>query len=290
MARDPVCGMEVDSSRAAATLEHAGLTYYFCHPGCKTKFIANPSHYLQPVAAAATTIQFNRSVSTPPAAPAPVSNTASGDVEYTCPMDSEVRQRGPGICPKCGMALDPVIATPGALDDTELRDMTRRFVIATAFALPLLLLAMTRMSAAPGALFGIASVTWNIVEGLLATAVMFWAGCPLLERGWQSLRTRNLNMFTLVSLGVATAYIYSIAAALLPGWFPAGFRQHGGELAVYFEAAAVIVALVLLGQVLELRARQGTAGAIQALLGLVASTARRRRADGMDEEVPFAHV
>jgi Cu+-exporting ATPase len=257
---DPVCKMKVTPKTAAASHEHAGKTYYFCNPGCKTKFVANPAKYLSPTAQAEPMI---------PASP-------SHDVMYTCPMHPEVRQKGPGPCPKCGMALEPEIAVEDEGPNVELIDMTRRFWIATVFSVPTLLLGMLEAQ------------RW--IQFALATPVVIWAGWPLLARGWASLANRSLNMFTLIGMGVVTAYGYSAIAMLAPGLFPHGFSGHDGAPPVYFEAAAVITALVLLGQVLELRARSRTSSAIKALLGLAPKTARLVGADGGERDIPLAHV
>ena len=285
MSRDPVCGMTVkpDSPHVAA---HEGREYRFCSAGCKTRFESDPARYLAPE-------------STKPAgrpAPAPVAAVAkasvSGEVEYTCPMHPEIRKLGPGTCPICGMALEPrtVTAAPDEGELAEFHDMRRRFWAAAALSLPLVLHAMTMM--VPGhplaSLFPRSAGVW--LELALATPVVLWAGWPLLERGWQSIRNRSLNMFTLIALGVSVAYLYSVVGALWPGIFPEGFRTPAGEVPVYFEAAAAITALVLLGQVLELSARSSTNASIRALLNLAPRTARRLRADGSDEDVPLDQV
>jgi Cu+-exporting ATPase len=261
--RDPVCGMTVDPHTTPHRHQHNGHTQYFCSAGCGTKFAADPQKYLEP--------------SAKPASPAP-----EGAI-YTCPMHPEVRQPGPGACPICGMALEPEIATPDSGPNPELRDMTRRFWIALALTLPVFALEM-------GGHFvdlhgWISQAMSNRVQFALATPVVLWAGWPFFARGWQSLRTRNLNMFTLIALGTGVAWVYSMVATLAPGIFPATFRGHDGSVAVYFEAAAVITVLVLLGQVLELRARDQTSGAIRALLDLAPKVARRVRADEQEEEV-----
>jgi len=262
-ARDPVCGMRVDPATAKHRAEHAGADYFFCGAGCKTKFLADPEKYLAPK-------------------PAPPAATAKSDAIYTCPMHPEVRQNGPGSCPICGMALEPAVVSLEAPDNPELRDMARRFWIGGALALPLVALDMGLEHFVPP----LVSV-W--LQAALATPVVFWAGWPLLERGWASLRSRNLNMFSLIALGVAASYLYSVVATLLPELFPPSVRMHG-VVAVYYEAAAVITVLVLLGQVLELRARERTGSAIRALLRLAPKTARRIRPDGEDEEVPLDGV
>jgi Cu+-exporting ATPase len=265
---DPVCGMTVDPHTTPHRHTHHGRPYYFCSAGCRTKFAADPDKYLSPDARA--------------------SEPVDAGAIYTCPMHPEIRQVGPGACPICGMALEPDIASAEAGPNPELADMTRRFWIGLVFAAPIFALEMgAHIFGAHGWLDPTLS---NWVQFILATPVVLWAGWPFFVRGWQSLVTRNLNMFTLIAMGTGTAYLYSVAATLAPGIFPQAFRAHGGAVAVYFEAAAVITVLVLLGQVLELRAREATSGAIRALLELAPKTARRMTADGGDEEVPLDKV
>ncbi|HEX3760250.1 MAG TPA: YHS domain-containing protein, partial [Kofleriaceae bacterium] len=259
-AKDPVCGMTVDPATATHRAEHAGRTYYFCSAGCRTKFMSDPAKYLAPAPA--------------PAAPAP-----AGTI-YTCPMHPEVRQVGPGTCRICGMALEPEVATAEAGPNPELIDMTRRFWIGLVLAAPVVVLEMGAHLA--GAHGWVDPSVSNLVQFVFATPVVLWAGWPFFARGARSLVTRNLNMFTLIALGTGVAYAYSVVAAFAPGIFPPAFRGHDGAVAVYFEAAAVITVLVLLGQVLELRARERTSGALRALLGLAPTTARRVAADGSD--------
>ncbi|RUP11282.1 heavy metal translocating P-type ATPase [Hyphomicrobium sp.] len=262
-AKDPVCGMTVDPHTAKHRAEHGGKTYYFCAAGCRTKFVADPARYLEPEAAKAE--------------PVP-----AGTI-YTCPMHPEIRQVGPGSCPICGMALEPELVTAEAEPNAELLDMTRRLWIGAALALPVFILEMGSH------LFNlhhiISPTISNWVQFALATPVVLWAGFPFFERGWKSLETRNLNMFTLIALGTGVAWIYSVVATLFPQIFPASLRGMDGAVPVYFEAAAVITVLVLVGQVLELRAREQTSGAIRALLNLAPKTARRLKPDGSDEEV-----
>jgi Cu+-exporting ATPase len=260
--KDPVCGMEVDPHTTKHRHEHAGRTYYFCSAGCRTKFAADPERYLGEKA---------------PQAPAP-----EGAI-YTCPMHPEVRQVGPGNCPICGMALEPLEVTAEAGPNPELADMTRRFWIGLALTLPVIVLEMGGHLTNLHMLLGRQVSNW--LQLLFATPVVLWAGWPFFERGWASLKSRNLNMFTLIALGTGVAWAYSIVATMAPTIFPAGFQAMDGSVAVYFEAAAVITVLVLLGQVLELRARKQTSGAIKALLDLAPKTARRLREDGSDEEV-----
>ena len=263
LAKDPVCGMDVDPHTAKHRADHAGRTYYFCCGGCRTKFEADPEKYLSKAEAAA--------------APLPEGTM------YTCPMHPEVRQEGPGSCPICGMALEPELVTAEAQSNPELADMSRRLWIGLAFAVPVFVLEMG------GHLFGlhhlIGARASNWLQLFLATPVVLWAGWPFFERGWQSIVTRNLNMFTLIALGTGIAWAYSIIATLFPEFFPAGLRGSDGTVPVYFEAAAVITVLVLVGQVLELRARDQTGSAIRALLNLAPKTARRIREDGTEEEV-----
>ncbi|MFL5080554.1 MAG: heavy metal translocating P-type ATPase [Microvirga sp.] len=267
--KDPVCGMSVDPHTAKHRAEHGGRPYYFCSAGCRTKFLADPARYLDPAAAAKAE---------------PV---AEGTV-YTCPMHPEIRQVGPGACPICGMALEPVLVSLEAAPNHELIDMTRRFWIGLALAAPVVALEMG------GHMTGLDRIvprqTSNWLQLVLATPVVLWAGWPFFVRGWQSLVTRKLNMFTLIAIGTGVAWLYSIVATLAPGAFPAAFRSHDGAVPVYFEAAAVITVLVLLGQVLELRAREATSGAIRALLDLAPKTARRIRPDGTEEEVRLDEV
>ncbi len=261
--KDPVCGMTVDVATARHQAEHAGTAYYFCSAGCRTKFIADPSRYL--------------GAEPKPAAPAP-----AGTI-YTCPMHPEIRQQGPGVCPICGMALEPEIATAASEPNPELVDMRRRFWVALILSVPV---AVLEMAGHVAGLHIVPPRTSNWLQFVLATPVVLWAGWPFFQRAWQSLVTRNLNMFTLIAMGTGVAWLYSTVALLFPDFFPLAFRGPGGTVPVYFEAAAVITVLVLLGQVLELRAREQTSGAIRALLDLAPKMARRVRPDGTDEEVP----
>jgi Cu+-exporting ATPase len=265
---DPVCGMSVDPHMAEHRATHNGRTYYFCAAGCRAKFIANPQKYLEPGSAAEAAVP-------------------EGTI-YTCPMHPEIRQVGPGSCPICGMALEPAFAGSDTGPNEELIDMTRRFWIGLVITLPLFLLEMG------GHVFGLhmlmdRSVS-NPVQLALATPVVLWAGWPFFVRGWQSVINRSLNMFTLIAMGTGVAYLFSLAATLAPQIFPPAFRQADGSVAVYFEAAAVITVLVLLGQVLELRARERTSGAIKALLGLQPRTARRLTDGDTDEEVAIEAI
>ncbi|MDT8384144.1 MAG: heavy metal translocating P-type ATPase [Gammaproteobacteria bacterium] len=325
-ARDPVCGMTVEPAKAAAQAEHDGSRYYFCSQHCHDKFIEQPSHYTgtgqagrkaPPEAEAAIfTCPMHPEVEQPgPGAcpkcgmalelkgvPAPTTNT-----EYTCPMHPEIVQDHPGNCPKCGMALEPRTATAGEEDDAqgrasvaggrkpgatnaELRDMSRRFWVSTVLAIPVLFSAMGAEFWPEAFAEVVAPRMRQWLELLLATPVVLWGGWPFFVRGWQSLVTRNLNMFTLIGLGIAVAWSYSMVAALAPGIFPPSVFNEMGVVPVYFEAAAVITALVLLGQVLELRARSRTNAAIKLLLGLAPKTARIVRDDGREEDIALEQV
>lgn len=269
---DPVCGMTVDPARALSH-EHRGSTHYFCSAGCRDKFVAAPAKYLHATASGAA----------PPAA-------APAGTIYTCPMHPEVRQEGPGSCPRCGMALEPESPTLDEGENLELTDMTRRFWFSLAFSLPVLLIAMGEMVPAlnPGQWIGHAASGW--IQFALATPVVLWAGLPFFVRGWQSLRNRSLNMFSLISLGVGAAFVFSVVAILVPDGLPASFRMANGMPPLYFEAAAVIVALVLLGQVLELRARSRTSGAIRSLLQLAPRIAHRLDAQDSETDVDLEQV
>jgi Cu+-exporting ATPase len=260
---DPVCGMTVDPHATAHRSTHQGRPYYFCSGGCRTKFAAAPEKYL------ARDAQADK-------------NVPAGTI-YTCPMHPEIRQLGPGACPICGMALEPELAEAGP--NPELADMTRRFWIGLMLAAPVFVL---EMGAHVVGAHNWVDPTWSgWIQFAFATPVVLWAGWPFFVRGWRSVVTRNLNMFTLIAMGTGVAYLDSVVATLAPGIFPAALRGHGGAVPVYFEAAAVITVLVLLGQVMELRAREATSGAIRALLDLTPKTARRLRDDGGDEEVPL---
>lgn len=313
-ATDPVCGMTVDPDTAAAKVEHRGRTYYFCCEHCAGRFREDPDRY----------IASGTHRETAHRAAAPLKGTTAHGT-YVCPMDPEVRSDQPGSCPKCGMALEPEVpqisertewicpmhpeivrdapgscpicgmaleprAVPLEEENPELVDMRRRFWISAALAVPVVLIAMRQLipgdplsRIAPPALLG-----W--LEMLLATPIVLWGGWPFFVRAWQSIATWNLNMFTLIGLGVAVAYVYSVIAHLFPDLFPTSFRNEAGEVGVYFEAAAVITVLVLLGQVLELKARSRTSAAIKELLGLAPKTARRIKDDGSEEDVPLEQV
>jgi Cu+-exporting ATPase len=268
-ATDPVCGMSVDRATAEHTARHDGERFYFCSPGCQAKFDADPSAYL---------------AGRPAPEPMP-----EGTI-YTCPMHPEIEQVGPGSCPICGMALEPKgVPSADKGPNPELVDFRHRFAVGVALTVPLLVIAMGPMLGLPvGAWLGERAARW--AELVLATPVILWSGWPFLVRGWTSFRTVNLNMFSLIAMGVAAAYAFSVVAVVAPGLFPHGFRDHTGQVGVYFEAGAVIVVLVLLGQILELAARERTGSAIRALLDLAPETARVVRPDGREEEIPLEAV
>jgi Cu+-exporting ATPase len=310
LATDPVCGMKVDPAKAAATVMHEGAAFYFCSKGCAAKFQTEPGRYLQP-----KTNEISR-----------LSTREEERTEYICPMDPEVSQMGPGSCPKCGMALEPAMlkAPPTRMEYTcpmhpkiirtepgscpicgmalepreitaeetnpELVDMTRRLWISVALAVPLLALMVSEVMPLKPLQHLVSAKVWGWVEFVLATPVMVWCGWPFFVRGWQSVVNRSLNMFTLIALGTGASYLYSVAATVAPQIFPASFRGEGGEIGLYFEPAVVIIALVLLGQVMELRARSRTGSAIRALLGLAPKMAKRVDERGGELDVPLEEV
>ncbi|MBX3728595.1 MAG: heavy metal translocating P-type ATPase [Candidatus Sumerlaeia bacterium] len=271
---DPVCGMTVEEGKEAATHTHDGRTYYFCSKGCAKRFEADPLAWV------------GASAGRDPGARKP---EGPKDAIYTCPMHPEVEQVGPGSCPKCGMALEPKEVSVEE-DTAELDSMTRRFWIAAALTLPVFLVAMAEH--VPGLPFhGLFGAPWRLWgELLLTTPVVLWCGWPILKLGIASVRSRHPNMFTLIMIGTGVAFFYSVVAALVPGLFPASFRDGHGRVGVYFEAAAVIMTLVLLGQVLELRARSQTSSALKGLLRLAPKTARRMREDGVEEDIEVSRV
>ena len=283
MAKDPVCGMTVDPARTKHQLVHEGKTVYFCSAGCLAKLRADPEKYR---AKGASAPQPKKT------AARPLPPDTRKDVEYTCPMHPEIVQLGPGSCPICGMALEPkqVTAEASPSENAELVDMQRRFVASLALTVPLFALAMGSMLPGDpvGHAVGVERMPW--IELALATPVVVWGGWPFFVRGAQSVRLRALNMFTLIAVGTGAAFLYSLVATLAPGLFPPAMRGHRGTVDVYFEAAAVITTLVLLGQVLELRARSRTGDAIRSLLKLAPKTARRISADGAEEDVPLAEI
>jgi Cu+-exporting ATPase len=290
--RDPVCGMSVDPRKAAATSEHAGKDYYFCSAGCGAKFKATPEKFLSP--RTTQTVSSSQLVGIAGAAPAMRARTglpsASEKVEYTCPMHPEVIQEAPGACPICGMALEPLTVTETEHPNPELESMTRRFWVSAALTAPILVLAMSDI------IFGFHSSKWlnlgvkDWIELFLAMPVVLWGGWPFFERGWSSIVRWKLNMFTLIAIGTGAAFGFSVVATIWPGLFPAAFRESDGSVAVYFEAAAFITTLVLLGQVLELRARSRTGSAIRALLGLQPKMARLVDADGSERDLRIKSV
>ncbi len=308
--KDPVCGMMVDPLNAAGTYKHDEQTYYFCSTHCVKRFGSDPEGFLkgkyQPSmmeeAPAGTTkficpmcpgVESSKPAACPKCGMALEPEMAvppATKTEYVCPMHPEVVQDQPGSCPKCGMALEPREITLEEEENPELADMTRRFWIGLVLALPVFFLAMSDMIPGRPVEQVLSPSVMSWVQWVLATPVVLWCGWPFFQRAWASLVNRSLNMFTLIALGTGTAYGYSAVATLAPELFPDSFRGVGGEVAVYFEAAAVITVLVLLGQVLELRARSQTGSAIKALLGLAPKTARRIRENGAEEDVPVESV
>src|SRR2546426_1039746 len=322
--KDPVCGMAVDSATAKQRRAHGGQTYYFCSQHCAEKFEAAPEKFLQAparsyglVTLGAKPVSASASVEHHPEAPAktdyvcpmcpevreiepgacprcgmalePEAPVIAKRVEYTCPMHPEIVRPGPGSCPICGMALEPRTVSIEAEENPELRDMTRRLWISLALTLPLLGIAMADMLPGMPVQHALPAGWLPWIELLLATPVVLWGGWPFFQRGWSSIVNRSTNMFTLIALGTGAAYAYSVAATLAPGIFPASFREMDGMPPVYFEAAAAITTLVLLGQVLELRARSRTGAAIRALLDLTPKTARILR-DGSEQDIPLEQV
>ena len=312
---DPICGMTVDPARAKASYEYNGKLYYFCCSHCMEKFIQNPEQYLKKVG--------GEPQAHPHVHVEEKKTEADDSTIYSCPMDPEVREKCAGSCPKCGMALEPINAVPEtkieytcpmhpevvsdhpgscpicgmALEprtiavkqaNPELVDMTRRFWISLVLTIPILTVEMAGMF--PSFQNALSLSTRNWIELILATPIVLWGGFPFFQRGWRSVINRSLNMFTLIAMGTGVAYIYSLIAVIAPGIFPASFRSHGGGVAIYFEAAAVIITLVLMGQVLELRARERTSGAIRSLLGLQPKIARIIHGDGSETDIPIEHV
>jgi len=284
LVQDPVCGMDVDPATSEHHVELDGSDHYFCSASCRAGFEADPSAYVG-VPVGTGNHDDHRGEHGHRGAPTPV---AADVAEWTCPMHPEVRRPGPGTCPICGMALEPVTVTAGSGPNPELADMTRRFKVAVALSIPVLILGMGR-DLLPALHDAIPATTSNWVQLAFATPVVLWAGAPFFARGATSVRTMKLNMFTLIAMGTGVAWAFSVVATLAPGVFPESFRM-GGAVEVYFEAAAVITALVLLGQVLELRARESTSGAIRALLDLTPKTAHRLDAAGNDTDVTLDQV
>ncbi|KRC89438.1 haloacid dehalogenase [Terrabacter sp. Root85] len=289
LVQDPVCGMDVDPATSEHHLERDGHDYYFCSPGCRARFEARPDAYLTgPAGHAGSGHDHREHDHHDREDPAGTAAAPSDVTEWTCPMHPEIRRPGPGTCPICGMALEPVTVTADSGPNPELADMTRRFKVAVALTIPVLVLSMGRElipalhDAIPASV-----ATWG--QLVLATPVVLWAGWPFFERGWTSVRTMKLNMFTLIAMGTGVAWLFSVVATVAPQLFPESFRMDG-TVAVYFEAAAVITTLVLLGQVLELRARESTSGAIRALLDLTPKTAHRIDPDGTEADVSLEQV
>ena len=268
---DPVCGMTIDPADAVGSADYKGHTYHFCSDSCLEQFRADPGRFIDPAARQAA------------------ASAADPEAEYTCPMHPEIRQKGPGSCPICGMALEPVNVTLDDQPNEELVDMTRRFWWSLALTVPILVFMIDDFIPQQPLRHALPMGMANWIALALATPVVLWGGWPFFQRGWASIVSRHLNMFTLIALGVGAAYGYSVVATLAPGLFPASFRM-GDEVAVYFEPAAVIVVLVLLGQVMELRARSNTSAAIKNLLGLAPKTARRIGGDGTEVDIPLEHV
>jgi Cu+-exporting ATPase len=301
-AKDPVCGMTVKPD-SPHRHEHDGGTYLFCCGGCLAKFRADPGRYIAgaaPTPAAAPTTPAPTTVPTPaassdsaahggPAVPAN-SQPAAASANYTCPMHPEIVRDGPGDCPICGMALEPMAPTLDEGENPEYALMRRRFWVCLSLTVPLLALAMGEMVIGHDLAARISSRSIAWLQFLLATPVVLWGAAPFFARGWASIVRRSFNMFTLISIGVGAAFLYSVIAVLFPSVFPESFRAHGGSVAVYFEAAAAIVTLVLLGQVLELKARSHTSAALKDLLGLAPKTARRVTSAGVEEDIPLSHV
>ena len=318
--KDPVCNMDVVPATARGSSEYKGQAYYFCSQSCVQRFNIDPEKYLAPKPPASQMVQIGGIAPVPKTQPASQSSVSNGHVTYVCPMDPEVREIKPGACPKCGMALEPetveytcpmhpeiirdqpghcpicgmalelrVAAGVHAEDDSELRSMQLRLWVGVALSIPLLALSMSGM-AADNLFHNLPAGAMEWLQFALATPVVLWGGWPFFQRGWASVINRHLNMFTLIAMGTGAAYLYSVVATFVPGIFPAAFLGHGGRPEVYFESGAIIVTLVLLGQVLELRARRQTSSAIKALLDLNPKTARRIRPDGSDEEIPLEQI
>lgn len=272
LVKDPVCGMMIDPKTAkGGKSSFEGHDFYFCNPKCKTKFDINPHAYLH-------------------SGTEKVVSTEDKEKVYTCPMHPEVRQKGPGNCPICGMALEPEEISLEEEENPELIDFTKRLKVCVPLTIPLLALAMSDLIPGQPVQHTIPAWINASIQFLLATPVVLWGGLPFFERGLASLKNRNFNMFTLIALGTGVSYIFSLVGTFFPSVFPESFRAHGGMVPLYYEAAAVITTLVLLGQVLELRARNQTGNAIRALLGLAPKTARRIKSDGSEEEIPVGHI
>lgn len=271
LVKDPVCGMMIDPlSAKGGNTQHNGETFYFCNPKCKTKFEAEPLKYLSPQAERLQKVD--------------------SEAVYTCPMHPEVRQKGPGNCPICGMALEPEEVSLEEVENPELIDFVKRLKVSVPLTIPLLILAMSDLIPGQPVQQMIPGWVNASIQFILATPVVLWGGFPFFERGWSSIKTRNFNMFTLIAMGTGVAYIFSLVGTFYPSIFPDSLKIHGGMVPLYYEAAAVIVTLVLLGQVLELQARNKTGNAIRALLGLAPKTARKIKSDGSEEDVPVEQI
>jgi Cu+-exporting ATPase len=312
--KDPVCGMEVEAKSAAGQHDHNGQVYYFCSVHCLAQFKTGPEKFLAPGPVSVPEAPRQSTEREPVVYVCPMdpevrepkpgacpkfgmaleretpATLAPGQTEYVCPMHPEIVRPEPGSCPICGMALEPRTVTVEEESNLELVDMTRRFWAGVVLSAPIFFLAMSDMIPGQPVQLSLSPQLLNWFQLVLATPVVLWAGWPFFQRGWASIVNRSLNMFTLVAIGVGTAYVFSIFATLFPGLFPPSFRGSEGEVAVYFDAAAVITTLVLLGQVLELRARSKTSKAIKALLGLAPKTARVLHDDGTESDVPLERV
>lgn len=271
LVKDPVCNMDVDPTTSKLKFDYKSQSYYFCNPKCLDKFSHEPEKYLNKT-------------------PAPPPTAADLEKIYTCPMDPEIRQQGPGTCPICGMALEPEEISLDEQENPELTDFTHRLKIGAVFTVPVFLLSMSEMIPGQPVQHLLSPSVMSWLQLVLASPVVLWCGRPFFERAWASLKTRNLNMFTLIGIGTGIAYAYSLFATFFPHLLPKDFETHGGHVALYYEAAAVIITLVLMGQVLELRARQRTGQAIRALLGLAPKTARRVNSDGTEVDIPLDQV
>lgn len=270
---DPVCGMQVDPKTAKGGQSiFEGQNYFFCSTKCKVKFDDNSQTFVHKKSTLVDVL------------------AADAQRFYTCPMHPEIRQKGPGSCPICGMALEPEEVSLEETENPELKDFTKRFKVSAVLGIPLLFFAMSDLIPGQPVQMSLSHWMYAAIQFLLATPIVLWGGFPFFERGWASIRTRQLNMFTLISIGTGVAYVFSVIATVFPSIFPKSLRGHGGHISLYYEAAATITALVLLGQVLELRARNQTGNAIRALLGLAAKTARRVKSDGTEEDVSIEHI
>lgn len=284
-ATDPVCGMQVDAAHAGASTEYAGKVWYFCCEGCRELFVAEPEKYVGRQKPA----QAHHRHQAAPHSSLNETTVNNGAGQYTCPMHPEIVRDAPGACPICGMALEPLQASRETAADPELRSMSRRLRVGVALGIPLMLIAMRDLYGHLG-MPQWPAAPWNVVELVLATPVVLWCGWPFFVRAWHSLVSRHLNMYTLIGLGVAVAYLYSVVTLLVPGIFPETFYLPDGTLPVYFESAAIITVLVLVGEVLQLRARHSTSAAIRALLDLAPPVARRVNADGSEQDVAVAEL